>query len=62
MLETNVCEQNVFRCQGTPRSAQLGVIHEAWITERVYLNIETLKEWKERKETPDQTRDEEMVL
>ena len=37
-------------------------IHESWITGRVYLNMETLKEWKEKKETPDQTRDEEMVL
>jgi len=37
-------------------------IHESWITGRVYLNMETLKEWEERKENPDQTRDEEMVL
>jgi len=37
-------------------------IHESWITGRVHLNMETLKEWEERKETPDQTRDEEMIL
>lgn len=37
-------------------------IYESWITGRVYLNMEALKDWKERKETPDQARDEEMVL
>gem|GEM_PF-6620340 len=37
-------------------------IHESWITGRVYLNMETLKEWEDRKENPDQTKDEERVL
>ena len=37
-------------------------IHESWITGRIYLNMETLKEWEEKREATSQTMDEEMVL